>query len=134
MRRLVLCPNFSYFYGTLFLLSVQQSDEDQGVQQSDEDQIMEISNGDETGSDITPDSDKSSARSSDMNGEDEDNSSEEIKAPRLFKFTAVNSYGSAELDNKFKDDGKPLRLNGNGLSCYTVKKHSFGTDRSGQIV
>ena len=82
------------------------------MQQSDEDQGMEISNGEDTGSDITPDSDKSSARSSDMNGEEEENSSEEIKAPRLFKFTSVNSYGSAELDNKFKDDEKPLKLNG----------------------
>ena len=73
---------------------------------------MEISNGEETGSDVTPDSDKSSARSSDMNGEEEENS-EEMKPPRLFKFTSVNSYGSAELDNKFKDDEKPLKLNGN---------------------
>ena len=80
---------------------------------------MEISNGEDTGrSDITPDSDKSSARSSDMNGEEEENSSEEIKPPRLFKFTSVNSYGSAELDNKFKDDGKPLKLNGKEVSKY----------------
>ena len=86
----------------MLLFSVQQSDDDQG---------MEISNGEETGSDITPDDEKSSARSSDMNGEDE-NSSEEAKSPRLFRFTVVNSYGSAELDNKFKDDGKPLKLNG----------------------
>ena len=72
---------------------------------------MEISNGEETGSDITPDEEKSSAKSSDMNGEEDENASEEF-CPRLFKFTAVNSYGSAELDNKFKDDGKPLKLNG----------------------
>ena len=89
-------------FSHLLLFSVQQSDDDQG---------MEISNGEETGSDVTPDDEKSSARSSDMNGEDE-NSSEETKAPRLFRFTVVNSYGSAELDNKFKDDGKPLKLNG----------------------
>lgn len=96
--------------------AVKRDNEQNGVQQSDEDQGMEISNGEETGSDITPDEEKSSAKSSakssDMNGEDEENSSEEVKAPRLFRFTAVNSYGSAELDNKFKDDGKPLKLNG----------------------
>ena len=72
---------------------------------------MEISNGEETGSDVTPDEEKSSEKSSDINGEDGENTSEEC-SPRLFKFTAVNSYGSAELDNKFKDNGKPLKLNG----------------------
>lgn len=91
--------------------AVRRENEQNGVQQSDDDQGMEISNGEETGSDVTPDDEKSSARSSDMNGEDE-NSSEEVKSPRLFRFTVVNSYGSAELDNKFKDDGKPLKLNG----------------------
>ena len=72
---------------------------------------MEISNGEETESDVTPDEEKSSGKSSDINGDDEEHTSEEI-SPRLFKFTAVNSYGSAELDNKFKDNGQPLKLNG----------------------
>ena len=38
----------------------------------------------------------------------------EPKAPqpkRLVKFTMVNSYGSAEMDYKIKEDGAPLKLN-----------------------
>ncbi|XP_061187744.1 ubiquitin carboxyl-terminal hydrolase 15-like isoform X2 [Saccostrea echinata] len=34
------------------------------------------------------------------------------QSERLVKFTMVNSYGSAELDYKIKDDGNPLKISG----------------------
>ncbi|XP_060080638.1 ubiquitin carboxyl-terminal hydrolase 15-like isoform X1 [Ylistrum balloti] len=33
-----------------------------------------------------------------------------MEPPPLFKFRMVNSYGSAEIDHKLKNDGNPLRL------------------------
>ncbi|ESO84311.1 hypothetical protein LOTGIDRAFT_132462 [Lottia gigantea] len=43
---------------------------------------------------------------------DEDKKKDEkpVKPKRLFTFTAVNSYGSSELDQKFQDDGRPLKV------------------------
>ena len=59
----------------------------------------------------------------DMNGDVVNSKAKKVKKehqpPGLFKFTMVNSYGSAELDYKIRRDGKPVRLHSKFGSFYT---------------
>ena len=67
---------------------------------------MEISNGDSTNSNS---SDNENNKFSDINGQTD--SDKELEKPRkLFKFSIVNSYGTAEMEQKLKDDDNPLKL------------------------
>ncbi|XP_060587282.1 ubiquitin carboxyl-terminal hydrolase 4-like [Ruditapes philippinarum] len=78
-----------------------------GVRDTGDDSGMEVSNGDSTNSENS--SDNENNKFSDINGQTD--SDKEIEKPRkLFKFSVVNSYGTAEMDNKFKDDDNPLKL------------------------
>ena len=55
-----------------------------------------------------------------MSDSGEEEEAEEEKFHRMFTFTAVNSYGSTELDTKLKDDGQPLKLTGNPANISMV--------------
>jgi len=85
------------------------------VKDSSDDSGMEVSNGDSVTSDDTPDSDTGKHTVNNIQ-ENVNNGSNTVvqseKIPRLFKFSLVNSYGTAELDYKITDDGKPIKLNG----------------------
>ncbi|KAL3853771.1 hypothetical protein ACJMK2_017284 [Sinanodonta woodiana] len=59
----------------------------------------------EKGSDSISGSDQTSENSEDSVKTDN------VKPPRLFRFTLVNSYGNTDMDYKLNDDGKPLKLN-----------------------
>lgn len=93
----------------MFIFSVKDSSEDSG---------MEVSNGESTTSDDTPDSD-GLGKVTTVNGENIENGSSTVGceriSPKLFKFSVVNSYGTAELDHKLQDDGKSLKLKGEFL-------------------
>ena len=72
---------------------------------------MEISNGESSTSEITPD-DENPPKYSDINGDENDSGTNICdKTVRMFKFTVVNSYGTAEVDSKLVDDGNPLKMN-----------------------
>lgn len=76
---------------------------------------MEVSNGDSVTSDDTQESDFSGKNFVNNLQENLNNGSSTVeseKIRRLFKFSLVNSYGTAEMEYKLKDDGKPLKING----------------------
>ncbi|XP_021342964.1 ubiquitin carboxyl-terminal hydrolase 15-like [Mizuhopecten yessoensis] len=50
-----------------------------------------------------------------------------IEPPPLFKFRMVNSYGSAEIDHKLKNDGNPLRLH--NRTHIAVDWHPLAKDK-----
>lgn len=68
---------------------------------------MEVSNGNSTNSDTSTDNETS--KFSDINGQT-DSDKETEKPCRLFKFSIVNSYGTAEMEHKLADDDNPLKL------------------------
>ncbi|XP_050414001.1 ubiquitin carboxyl-terminal hydrolase 4 isoform X1 [Patella vulgata] len=63
--------------------------------------------------------------------------SKSCKARRLFTFSAVNSYGSAELDHKFIDDGSHLRITPKtyvAVDWHTVAKEKFYDEKEAESV
>ncbi|XP_041349901.1 ubiquitin carboxyl-terminal hydrolase 15-like isoform X2 [Gigantopelta aegis] len=67
--------------------------------------------------------------------EDEEETREEEKFRRMFTFTAVNSYGSTELDTKLKDDGHPLKLTARtyvAVDWDPVAKEKFYDDKAAE--
>lgn len=85
-----------------------------------EDSGMEISTGDSTNSDNSPDNETN--KFSDINGQT-DSDKEAEKPRRLFRFSIVNSYGTAEMDYKLIDDDCPLKLNGKYITVDLIRKN-----------
>ncbi|KAK3103303.1 hypothetical protein FSP39_018356, partial [Pinctada imbricata] len=75
----------------------------------------------------------------DINGDVVDSKPKKVKKehtpPGLFKFTMVNSYGSAELDYKIKKDGKPVRLHNRSyvaVDWNSIAKDKFYNERAAE--
>ena len=101
------------------VLSVGNTDENQ-------DSGMEISNGESSTSEISPDN-ENPPKYSDLNGGTDSENNDCDKTVRMFKFTVVNSYGTAEIDSRLVDDGNPLKLNSKFYDqSYVLLKWAIG--------
>ncbi len=70
--------------------------------------MASINDEEEESADETNNASEEGADANDVNEEDIINEADR-KPPRLFTFTCVNSYGTAEVD-AIKDDGKPIKF------------------------
>ncbi|KAL5013386.1 hypothetical protein ScPMuIL_007656 [Solemya velum] len=83
------------------------------------------------GMEVSSDDCEPTPSSEDASDEFEDNDQDEETnsvCPRLFKLTLVNSYGTAELDTKLKDDDTSLKLNSRSyiaIDWHPLAKEKF---------
>lgn len=69
----------------------------------------------------------------DLNGHDK---TEKQKAPLMFKFTLVNSYGSTEISNKLSQDGQALRLSNRtyvAVDWNPLAQEKFYDDKAAEV-
>ena len=91
------------------------------MKDSSDDSGMEISNGESTTSDESPDQISGKIEPC-QDDESRGNEDKGLKngvtkpPPRMFKLCVVNSYGTAEMEYKLKDDGAPVKLNSKKLT------------------
>ena len=72
----------------------------------------------------------------DINGDINGHEKTEKKAPLMFKFTLVNSYGSTEISNKLSQDGQALKLSNRtyvAVDWNTMAQEKFYNDKAAAV-
>ncbi|WAR25185.1 UBP4-like protein [Mya arenaria] len=113
-------------------LSSEEVEDNNSATDSSDDSGMEISNGESTTSEDTQDSDISSKVPAVFTEQNVETVAPKVKQPpKMFRFSVVNSYGTAEMEYKLKDDGRPLKLSSRmyiSLDWHPQAKEKFYVD------